>query len=211
MKTIHTNLATFEYIDRRLSLVLMLSAGVLILSISVALIHQFFNDAESIRSYETKILEKEQQINSKSKSGNDRHKTFTKEQQKEINDRIIMINRMIATDVFPWNRILEDLERGIPEGLYLESFVPGEDLSTITLKGLADAESKVSFFYKRLEENKIFRNNTLMAFQVKPKNNSAGGTALGTDIQFTIESRLSATDIFNDPYYHGIGRILIRE
>ncbi len=208
--TIHTNLATIEYVDRRLAFFLMLSASAFILSISLILIHQFFNDADRIRVYQGKILQRKQQTNAKERADGEKHKTFTKEQQKDLLERIVRINRLIAMDIFPWNRILEDLERSLPEGLYIESFVPVEDFSSITLKGRADSESKVAFFYKRLEENKIFEKNALTTFQVKPRNESNTGKALEIDIQFTMECRLALPNIFADPHYHGIGQIMLR-
>ncbi len=210
MKAIHTNLATFEYIDRRLSLLLMLSTSVIILCISVYMIRQFFAGAEKIQENRTKIYQREQQIASKTRNASEEERVLTKEQIKSIEHRIAEFNRLIAIDIFPWNRILEELERSLPEGISLVSFAPADDFRTITLKGLAESESRISFFLKRLEESELFDTNTLLAFQVKPKNDSITGKKEETGIPFTIESRLSAAGVFSDPYYRGIGKSLIR-
>ncbi|MFZ5573108.1 MAG: PilN domain-containing protein [Thermodesulfobacteriota bacterium] len=210
MKAIHTNLATFEYVDRRLSLLLILSTSAVILLISVNTIRQFFDGADQIQTYQKKIYQKEQEIAVKIKDSQKDQQAITKEQIKSIEHQVVQFNRLIATDIYPWNRILEELERSSPAGLCLVSFVPADDFQTLTMKGRAESENRISFFFKRLEESKLFDGNTLLTFQVNPNKDSTSEGNGESGIQFTIESRLSRNGVFSDPYYRNIGTSIFR-
>lgn len=200
MKDIQVNLATYEYIDKRLAVLLISGTAILILLISVTLMHRFFGNAEQLRQYNAKLMRVTRLADDKDKA-NIGQDELTKKRKQLIDRRVREVNTMIARDIFPWGRLLEVVERSMPEGLHLDSFVASEDYRKLTLKGRAVAARKVSFFLKRLDDSRLLADNVLLSLKLVK-------TGADSGLQFTIESKMDLNHIFSAPHYRGIAKYL---
>lgn len=153
MGPVKVNLATFEYFDKRIVYSLILGAAIFVLMISAYNIQQSFHYQTEIFKYEGKIKRLEQMLVKRQRIENKDKKPLGKEDVKSLEDGVRSVNRLIAADVFPWERILGALEKEMPDDMVLSSFLPSKDFTKLTLKGRAKSMSDISLFVSKLESS----------------------------------------------------------
>jgi hypothetical protein len=194
MEPIRINIATFEYLDKKI--VLIISALLLAVAIMTAL------NTSLYFAYKNQIVEFEQKTSRIEKSmEKDSDKTDISAEEWEImQHRIISANRIIVKDVIPWSRLFDVLEKNIPDGILIESVNPANDYRTLIIKGKADSEPTIAFFMNRLKEVEFLNNSLLTEFSIGADD---GGrfTKLGTNISFRVKSDLLVENLFEEKAY----------
>ncbi len=205
MDPIKVNLSTSDHIgSRTIALMAVFAAGILIVSVINS--HLFVRNSGKILDYNEKIARIERIL--KNKAAKKKRKEFGKKELLIAGQRTVLLNRLIAKDVFPWNRLLEMLENKVPDGLTIQSFTPSNDFGSFIVKGRAVSAHKVSSFLKQLQEWDLSKQNTLLALSIESKSSLNNSGEKKFSMQFTIESKLKIDDLFVDAQFGGIGRIL---
>lgn len=210
MRQIDVNLATQEYADKQLAMTLMIAAAILMVVISGSTIFRYVGNENRVNTYDEKIVRTRKLLSQKTKHQQKKQKKPNPSDINRLAKKTAAINRLIARDSFPWNRFMDQLERKIPEGLFIEAFSPSDTYDKLIISGRADSAHKITFFLRRLEEwdlikTIIIRNLGLtpMAFGETPGVQKGG-------IGFTIESRISIEKLFTDRASAQLGQILMQ-
>jgi len=208
LRQIDINLATHEYLDRRLLTTLMIAAVVLTVSLSGRTLYQYFSYQAQIREYDLKIAGMQKMISRKTKHQLEKRGKPTQEDIRRLTKQIAAMNVFIARDVFPWNRVMDQLERKIPEGLYIESFSLSDNYDKLIMKGRADAAHKITFFFRRLEEWDLIKTTIIQDLGLKPVLAVESADPVKDGIGFTFESTISIEKLFTDSEQAMLGQIL---
>jgi hypothetical protein len=131
-----------------------------------------------------------------------------KEDIRRLSAKTAAINALIARDAFPWNRLLDQLERKIPEGLSLERFSLSDHYDKLIMTGRADAAHKITFFVRRLEEWELIKTTMIQDLGLKPIAGADMTDEPESEIGFTLECMISIEKLFNSRDSAQMGRIL---
>ncbi|MBA4367838.1 MAG: hypothetical protein C0403_09395 [Desulfobacterium sp.] len=208
MRPIEINLATHEYLDKRLITTLIIAAVVLTVSLSGRTLYQYFSYQTQIREYDLKIARMQKMISQKTRHQLEKRKKPAQEDIRRLTKQIAEMNVFIARDAFPWNRFLDQLERKIPEGLYIESFSLSDNYDKLIMKGRADAAHKITFFFRRLEEWDLIKTTIIQDLGLKPVLAVESADPLKNGIGFTLESTISIEKLFTGSEPVMLGQIL---
>lgn len=208
MRQIDINLATNEYLDRRLTRTLIIAAVVLMVSLSGITLYQYFSYQTQIREYDTRIAGIQAMMSQKTRHQEEKRKKSAQKDIRRLAKQIAEMNVFIARDAFPWNSFLDQLERKIPEGLYLESFSLSDNYDKLIMKGRADAAHKVTFFFRRLEEWDLIKTTIIQDLGMKPVLSVEPEDPMKEGIGFTLESTISIEKLFTGSDPPQLGQIL---
>jgi hypothetical protein len=208
LRQIDINLATHEYLDRRLITTLMIAAAVLAVSLSGRTLYQYFSYQKQIREYDQKIARMQTMISRKTIHQLEKREKPAQEDIRRLTKQIAEMNVFIARDSFPWNRFLDQLERKIPEGLYIESFTLSDNYDKLIMKGRADAAHKITFFFRRLEEWDLIKTTIIQDLGLKPVLAVESADPMKEGIGFTLESSISIEKLFTGSDPAQLGQIL---
>jgi len=206
LRPIDINLATHEYLDRRLTTTLIIAAAVLMVSLSGRTLYQYFSNQTQIRQYDLQIGGIEAMMSQEARQ--EKRKKSAQKDIRRLTKQIAEMNVFIARDAFPWNRFLDQLERKIPEGLYLESFSLSDNYDKLIMKGRADAAHKITFFFRRLEEWDLIKTTIIQDLGLKPVLSVEPEDPMKEGIGFTLESTISIEKLFTGSDPPQLGRIL---
>lgn len=193
METIKINLATFEYLDKRLAYPVMLVTALAVLLFSFLSIRTGIKSQGEINEYEKTIELQEQNAIKRQqikKESTIRLKDGEVESLKKDTD---FINGLIKTDAYPYDRLLDSLEACMPKGVVLSELKMSKDLSMVTLTGRVDSMDKITVFISNLNDSKIFKNNNLLNLSVSQENNqeevfSSEDNGIIFEIEFSIDN-----------------------
>jgi Tfp pilus assembly protein PilN len=185
MHTLSLNLATFEYRTRRIAALLLFVTSLAAVSISFYTVRRGIELADEIREYEKRIAQLESvhakaAARSQEKSG----KPMGQEAMRTIREQAAFVNQLIASDVFPWDHLLDGIERALPEGVLLSSLRPSSDRKKITLTGRSPSTELLSRFMGGLESSDMIERAALTKLHVERESGHSGSMA------FEIEGRL---------------------
>ena len=154
------NLTTQDHVDRRIVY------GVLGGVVTLLALFTLSNAVSGIQAYrersayQAKITDLQQQAqtltDSDKNAGN-----FNAETAKAMQNRSRQANFLIALDLFPWIRILDELESAIPSQVVLDRFLPEPDLTTIRITGRTSSVEPITHFQEALEKSEIFQSVVL--------------------------------------------------
>ena len=153
--------------------------------------------------YETKISMLNKRLNNGRQAQLEKIE-FGEEEKKTLRNKVDFANRLIASDVFPWNQFLDMLERKIPNDLILNKIAPNDNYSKLTISGYAGSTRKVTFLLKRLEDWDVIKQSTLLKLQVEQDGSQENVRGIVPKIEFEIESDLRPDKLF---FETGLGRV----
>jgi Tfp pilus assembly protein PilN len=185
MNGLSFNLATFEYRNRRVAALMLLVAGLTAVVISLFSLHGGIQLSDEIRDYEKRIAQLES-IRAKAaaqvqgKSG----KPLGQEAMRTIGQRASLVNQLIVSDVFPWDRLLNGLEKALPDGVLLSSLRPSADRKKITVTGRSLSTESLSRFMSALDESGVIGRAALTKLLVER------GDGHSEAMAFEVEGRL---------------------
>lgn len=207
MQPIKVNLASFDYFDKRPAYLMMIVSIIVVLIISAYNFHLYNVGQRDIYTYEEKITESEKEWKKQQDIQN--NIKITEEEKKILRSQADFVNRLIATDIFPWNQLLNMIERKVPNGLVLTEIVPSDNYRKLVLAGLASSTRKITFFMKRLKGWNVIQETVLLNLNLKRKNSSINAGGKTQDIEFRIESTLRIDRLFAETGYGNMGKTFI--
>ncbi|MFW9906039.1 MAG: PilN domain-containing protein [Candidatus Thorarchaeota archaeon] len=199
MEKININLAIFEYDDKRISYPLLMGAALIILIISGLSVHLFLNNQIDIKEYEKNIVRLGQENITLKSNNTPIYQKLDSVEIETIHKEIDLINELIIKDIFPWDKLISNLERDMPAGIKLLDLTMSDDLSKLKLQCKAVSVRDISSFLTQLNSSKIYRNNNLLNLSVAQENvlqESQKGENLV--ITFEIESSVVKDQLFTN-------------
>jgi Tfp pilus assembly protein PilN len=185
MNGLSLNLATFEYRTRRIAALLLFLTGLGVVVISLYSIHGGIELRDEIREYEKGIAQLESVRAKAVASGQKKAgKPLEQEAMKIISQQASLVNQLITSDAFPWDRLLDSFERALPEGVLLSTLRPSGDRKKITLTGQSRSTESLSRFLGGLENSGVIERAALTKLHVERGNGHSGAMV------FEIEGRL---------------------
>lgn len=203
MDPININLASFEYVDKRQTVAMFVIVSIVLLIISAYNVRLYVKCRHDKSNFETKISALNKRLNDGRQTRLEKVE-FGEEEKKALENNTDFANRLIATDIFPWNQFLDMLERKIPSDLILNKIAPNDDYSKLTVSGYAGSTRKVTFLLKRLQDWNVIQQSTLLKLQVEQDGSQGDVRGIVPKIEFEIESKLRPDKLFTEA---GLGRI----
>lgn len=196
MEPIKVNLATFEYYDKRLAYILMVCTAAALLLISGYQIHLGLRHQGEVFAYQEKIERLNQQSVKRQRIPLDKKAELPKAEAKRIEEQVRLVNDLILSDVYPWDRVLDELERVMPKGIILKSFSLLEGWRRVSLKGHGRSMKEITLFLQAMEASVLFEKNVLARLSVEhgsaPMQTGQGELT----VPFEIESQLVLDGLF---------------
>ena len=109
-------------------------------------------------------------------------------EKKVLKNNADFANRLIASDIFPWNQFLNMLERKVPNELILSKIAPADNYSKLIISGYAGSARKVTFFMKRLKDWDVTQQSTLLRLHVEQNGSLPKTQGIVPKIEFEIET-----------------------
>jgi len=101
---------------------MIISAVIIVLIISKYNYHLYDSCQREILNYEKKIAQLENKLKEKQQLQNENNIEIDEEEMKVLKNNADFANRLIASDIFPWNQFLDKLE------------MTGSELTYVSLK-----------------------------------------------------------------------------
>ncbi|RLC22967.1 MAG: hypothetical protein DRH21_07640 [Deltaproteobacteria bacterium] len=202
MKPIKVNMASLEYHDKRVVYSVVLGAIIFLSAITGYNINMGVKYQKEISEYEEKIEKLEQNQSQKKFL----HKELKEEEIKQIKTDALFVNKLIAIDIFPWDRLIKTLEDNIPEDIILMNLSLSDSYGSdiydkLLLKGYAGSIEKIALFLKKLEESSIFQKCMILKLSVEKGSLKEISKKKSFNIYFEIEGSLLMNEIFPEDKY----------
>ena len=190
-------MATLEYYDKRIVYSVVLGVIIFLVAVAGYNINMGVKYQKEISGYEEKI-ERLKQNQSQRKF---LHKELKEEEINQIKTDALFVNKLIAIDIFPWDRLLETLEDDTPEDIILMDLSLSDIYDKLLLKGYAGSIEKITLFLKKLEESSIFQKCMILKLSVEKGRLEEISKKKSFNIYFVIESSLLMKEIFPEDKY----------
>ena len=208
MDPVKLNLATFNYYDKKVATVALVMIIFFLGGLSLYSVTRAVQGKREIVIYENKIKRLEKSL-AKSKKAREKVREKLKgEEMRAIREGTAFVNRIIAKNVFPFDRLLDGIETSIPTGMVLESLMVAEDFHTISMKGVAESSAEIDLLLGRLKKSGLFERNLLTKLSVKELGKNGDAQAGTQGMRFEIESKLSIDELFSAKGYEGRVKII---
>jgi len=202
MRPIKANLASFEY-PNMIIIYLFVCAAVLVgMSLAAMNFRLYMDNADEIGMVSQKIKVYNTQTAKKLAEKTRASERLTEEEVKAVYDNVGFINALIIQDAFPWIKILDLLEKKIPDDMLLYSLASSVGLDKLTLKGYSDSERQIAFFLEALNLCDLCEKKVLSVLSVQPKKASGKGKAR-FGVEFEIEITLKSDSLISRVYPNG--------
>jgi Tfp pilus assembly protein PilN len=183
------NLTTRKRIDYRVRYLLYGATAVFIAVISLANLVQGVQLYRERVDYQRKLTALQEQIrNIEAAGGGDR--AIKPKIYQALMDRGLKGNRLIALDRFPWVKVLDALEKAIPDAVIIDSFRPAADFMRINLDGRTESLEKLVDFQKRLEDTDLFTSVILENMGIGKSGQDEGQDSSSYRMAFKLRCRL---------------------
>lgn len=190
---IKINLATFYYGNRGLQWGLIGMVCAITLAMSAYLIHLAAVYQDEILSYSNKIAKLERSLAKHTRAGGPAEGRLTSEELKQLKHDLAFVDGLIFRDIFPWDMVLDAVERNMPKAVYLEKLEVDSSSNKLYVRGTAGSTASISVFLKNLDLNEIFRTSRLVRFSVEDSNDPGGGSpsrVINFDIECTLNPKV---------------------
>jgi Tfp pilus assembly protein PilN len=195
---INLNLATFEYQDTRVAYTMMAVLTALVLAVSSFNISLFVGYQNRIYEFKERIVQLDHGNGNNKVKREESPPAVTKEDAASIRSRADFVNRLILMDIYPWDELLDELEKSTPSNVTILSFVSMKEENRIKVEGKAASIADVGQFLKVLEGSSLYRNNVLSSVNVGKNGAEPDRPAREFPVRFEIISTVDAGRLFND-------------
>ncbi len=214
-------MATLEYHDKRIVYSVVFGAVIFLSAITGYNINMGVKYQKEISEHEEKIGKLEQNQSQRKFL----HKELKEEEIKQIKTDALFVNKLIAIDIFPWDRLLETLEDNIPEDIILMNLslsdiygsdiygsdIYGSDIyDKLLLKGYAGSIEKIALFLKKLEASTMFQKCMILKLSVEKGSLKEISKKKSFNIYFEIETSLLMNEIFPEDKYGNLATTLVQ-
>lgn len=193
MRRIQMNLATLEYYDRRAIYSLAIVALVLVLGLSAFNIRLYSRYRANAQGYEQKISKLDGLETTTIRTG---RVSPSKKDLDSLKEQATFVNRLIAMDIFPWDRLLDELETCTPPNVVIFRFASTKEPGRIRIEGKAASMNEITDFLKALGQSRWYRQSVLLNVSTQ-KETGGAGPASDLTIRFEIEAVASVQSSFS--------------
>jgi hypothetical protein len=207
LDAIKINLATFDFRYQRIARLVLIGVAAFVLLVSVNAIRIWFQNQGRLAAHRQKIERLESSLAEQRGQQKARADRGGGGEPEKIENNIIRISRLVARDVFPFDRLLDMLEANLPEGVHLGRLEANETIGTVLLEGVAESMDRVTVFVNQLESLEEVSRIALskLTFQDEKDGNSAPGPQ---QISFVIEGNLALETFLPAETYGHLASIL---
>ena len=200
------NLSTRERIDYRIRYFLYGGTAVFVAIITLVNLVQGYQLHRESVAYGRKLTALQGQAR-KLKAGGDDGNVNPKVYQ-ALMQKGLKGNRLIALDRFPWAKVLDALEKALPEVVIIDSFRPVDGFTRIHLAGRTDSLEKLVGFQKRLEESELFTAIVLENMGIGEGGRDGKQPESKYRMAFKLHCRLRLDKVFPEEIYGTLWRAL---
>jgi Tfp pilus assembly protein PilN len=193
---IKINLATFIYYDKRVAYVTLVIIGLFLAGITLFNLSSEIHDQKEIRSYNGKIKRLEKQLSNRKQTREKILKRLKGEEMQTIREGANLVNRIITKDVFPWDRLLDAIETGMPKGMILKDIKVTDDFNKLILTGFAETPKSIAQLLKNLRESGLFKKSLLTKLSVGEEKPDAHPNPKQAGVFFEVENSLIPEKLF---------------
>jgi hypothetical protein len=194
LEPIRINIATFDYLDKKVVFFMSAVAAAIVI-LSAVHIHLFLTYKNRISEYNIKISS----IDKMMLEDSSKEDVSTEESERML-QCVISANQIIVKDVVPWSRFFEIMEKKVPNGMIIDRIIPSSDYQSLVIEGKAKSEHKITFFMKRLNELDFLNNSIMTEFSIEADANGKFKKE-GADIHFRIKNDLLIENLFEQKNY----------
>jgi len=188
LKPILLNLAADRQPGTRVSPVLLLGLALLVGFFTYYTMKAIYENRRTIAEYERKIAAIDRGKRIRVKIPENRLPKVSKERAVEVENEVGFINAAIFGKLFPWDLLLDDLERSVPEGVVLLKFAAEENTRKVQIQGEARAMEKITRFLENLENSRHYSETALRSLNTASMDASEyRGEGPGEVLRFELE------------------------
>ena len=211
MDIIKVNLAIKKHRTTRGTYILFAAVALIVLMISGFNIHHDFQNVGEIKDYSKKIGRIAQNRLKKIQEMKEIKARWGEEEIKYLQDTAAFINSLIAKDIFPWDRLLDELERRIPSGITLDSFSPSDNFKEFTIQGFSLSTTDISRLLNNLDRSNLIKTTKIYNIGFSERNLETEFEERESDIEdinFKIKSTINMDWVFPTTHYQGLVTVL---
>ena len=199
------NLTTRDRIDYRIRYFLYGGVALFVVVISLANLIQSYRLHNERSAYETKLAALRQQARGleTAGSGNVSPKAY-----QALMDKGLKGNRLIALDLFPWVKVLNAIEKALPDVVILDAFQPEDNFTRVLLTGRTESLEALVGFQKRLEASELFTTVVLVNMGLGDSDEQGDNADSRNRTEFNLNCRLRLDQLFPDET-HGALRLAL--
>ncbi len=162
MKPIKANLTSTEHPDKRIIYGIIVIIVLCFFSVSALNIRAAIHNHNNILNYQSKIDRLSQGARAAELHEAEIKNRPTDGDYEKNKKNAVFANRLITLDIFPWDKLLDALEKSVPEGITLSSFDPSNDFKQIIIKGRAGTVENIAYLLKMLEKSSMLQKSSLL-------------------------------------------------
>ena len=162
MKPIKANLTSIEHPDKRIIYGIIVIIVLCLFLISALNIRAAIHNHNNILNYQIKTDRLSQGARAAELHEAEIKNRPTDGDYEKNKKNAVFANRLITLDIFPWDKLLDTLEKSVPEGITLSSFDPSNDFKQIIIKGRAGTVENIAYLLKMLEKSSILQKSSLL-------------------------------------------------
>jgi len=205
---VKVNLATFKYYDKRVASIALVVIIFFLGGLTLYNVSQAIQGQREILSYEGKIKRLEKSLAKSKKAREKVQKKLKGEEMRAIREGTAFVNKIIARNAFPWDRLLDAIETSIPDGIILKDLTVADDFETVQMMGVAESSDEIDLLLSRLKKSGVFERNLLTKLSINELGKSGSAGDGGKGMPFEIESKLNIEDLFSGKGYEDSLKIL---
>lgn len=188
MKRIQLNLATAEYYDRKTVYPIMAAAVLLVLILSLLNFHRYTRYHSEVREIEERISHLDKGVAVRNQAKQESLPAPSKKEIDTLKEQAGFVNRLITKDMFPWDRLLDELETCTPPDILILRFSTAKETDRIRIEGRAGSMKEITEFLRALDRATLYRNSVLLNVTT-PKDPAPGANPITPSaIRFEIET-----------------------
>lgn len=148
------NLASRRYVNKRaLNYGFLIVFAVLFLFVAWKM-NVLLTGNRSLQLNQQQLVETQRQLQ-KLRGGP--HKILTSKEREKLKSEYVVAAGLLSQDAFRWTRLLDRMEKLLPEGVSLSGFTPDYKKKSLTLNGRATNLKKMRIFLDRLLKKGDFK------------------------------------------------------
>jgi Tfp pilus assembly protein PilN len=197
------NLTTHDHVDRRLVFGILGGVALLLGIFTLSNAISGFQTLNEQSDYRAKIRDLKQQAITLTKEDGSAA-AFDAKGATDLQKRNRNANYLIALDIFPWIKILNELEKAIPPQVILDRFLPAQDLKTIRINGRTPSVEPITRFQEALGKSSLFQSVVIENLDFGPESSAAENPTGNGAMHFEMICRLNLEAVFPNEQYGGL-------
>jgi hypothetical protein len=195
MKRIQLNLATIQYYEKKTIYPILAAAVILVLILSLFNVHRYSRYRSQVGEIEDRILHLERTGPVRYQAAKVSLPVLSEKDLSTLREQVGFVNRLIAMDVFPWDRLLDEIESCTPPNILIQRFAATKERERVRIEGKAGSMMDITEFLESLESSSLFRNSTLLSVATPRDGGETATSKMSSAIRFEIEASAAVEPI----------------